>query len=179
MMDGMPTLPRPEALIAEYRRLAEPGANFLGLSIIRHRDLILKLIRRFSARTLLDYGSGRGDAYTGPSALHAFWKVRRPVLYDPAFPTHDVLPVLGFDGVLCSDVLEHIHPDDVDHVIDDLFRYAERFTWASVCTRPAKKAFPSGLNMHTTIQPIEWWRDRFTEAASRYPGVEWCLTETH
>ena len=145
----------------------------------RHRDLIRKIIRRFNARTLLDYGSGRGDAYSGADALHRFWGVARPELYDPAFPTHDTLPPrVRFDGVLCSDVLEHIHPEDVERVIDDLFGHAERFVWASVCTR-RRRSVPERHEHARHVQPIEWWHERFTEAAARYPGVEWCLTETH
>jgi hypothetical protein len=160
-----------------YRSMAEQGENFHGLSIVQHKDGIKVLIQKHKAFSLLDYGCGRGDAYWIPHTLHRGWGVPRPYLYDPSFEGHDHPPLPGhqFDGVLCSDVLEHIPEDDVDEFVRTLFGYAKKFVWASVCCRAAKKTFPDGTNLHVTIKPPIWWAKKFRDNAG---GVDWVLTET-
>ncbi len=155
--------------VALYRELAAGGKNFFGLSLLTRADEIGALIERTGARTILDYGSGRGDGYLPPHEVHKVWGVERPTLYDPAFPEHDVLPPAGvlFDGVICSDVLEHVPVREVDQVIDELFDFATKFVWCSYCSRPAKKLFPDGRNMHVTQKPPEWWERRFKDAQER------------
>lgn len=162
-------------LIPLYKEMVETGNNFHGLSILPHTGIIRKMINKTDAKTLLDYGSGRGDQYEPPNTLHAVWGVPKPFIYDPAFSTHDVLPVGTFDGVLCSDVLEHVPEQELDELIITLFNYAEKFVWASVCCRPAKKCFPDGRNMHVTINSIRWWRDLINKYAN---GKYHHITET-
>lgn len=165
-------------LVPLYREMAETGTQFHGLSIMAHRELIGKLIEFHKAKTLLDFGCGRGDAYYFPYQIHRDWGVSRPTLYDPAFMQHDELPPLGerFDGVLCSDVLEHVPEEDVRAFIEGLFARAKKFVWASVCCRPAKKTFADGTNLHVTIQPYLWWVYLFKSCAPK--GVAWTLVET-
>lgn len=169
-------------LIPLYRSMAADGANFRGLSILQHAKQIRDLVKGHQARTLLDYGCGAGEAYKSPHRVHATWGLRwfDVTLYDPAFPQLDDKPVGKFGGVLCSDVLEHVPEADVDAFIATLFTHARGFVWASVCCRPAKKCFPDGTNLHVTIHPLEWWRDRFTAAQLANPGatVPFTLVET-
>ena len=169
-----------DALIPLYRQMAEAGDNFQGLSILQHADAIGKLLRSNRARTVLDYGSGRGDAYSSPHKVYRQWGLARKdvTLYDPAFKGHDKLPARRFDAVVCSDVLEHIPEEDTERFVGDLFNHAKRVVWASVCCRPAKKTFPSGMNLHVTVCPLQWWQDTFADVALLFPGIEWHLVET-
>lgn len=166
-----------------YRQMADQGENFFGLSICQHEKTIRKLVRRTGAVTILDYGCGRGDAWGNGSKLYRDLGLKRKdiTLYDPAF-TANSRPIREdrkFDGVLCSDVLEHIPQPDVPAFIDNLFRHARKFVWASVCCREAKKCFPDGTNVHVTLQPYEWWMDQMHAANQRQVAqVEFCLTET-
>ena len=167
------------SLIPLYREMAETGDNFQGLSILKHSDAIGRLVRAYKARTLLDYGCGRGDAYHSPHKVYRQWGLKRSdvALYDPAFKKHEILPPRRFDAVLCSDVLEHIPEPDLDPFIADLFNHAKKFVWASVCCRPAKKTFPDGTNLHVTVAPFEWWQDRF-KRLGRGGGIDFHLVET-
>lgn len=175
-------------LVPLYKQMAAGGSAFRGLSILQHRQLIKDLVRKYRAKTLLDYGAGAGDAWKQPHRLHRELALRwfDVTLFDPAFPEHDDEPLGLFDGVLCSDVLEHIPEDDVDETIAKLFSHARKFVWASVCCRPAKKFFPDGeTNLHVTLQPMEWWQDRFLaaqaadlEAHRISEPVPFILTET-
>lgn len=163
-------------LIAQYRALAAKGDNLRGLAILRYRARIGELVRKHKAATLLDYGCGAGDAWKQPHRLHKELGLRwfDVKLYDPAFD-HNEKPHGQFDGVLCSDVLEHVPESELDDFVATLFGHARRFVWASVCTRPAKKCFPDGTNLHVTLQPIEWWRELF----ERYSGGKpWVLEES-
>lgn len=166
-----------------YRQMADTGENFHGLSIKQHEKTIRKLVRRTDAVTILDYGCGRGDAWGNGTKLHQDLGLKRKdiTLYDPAFKAHSrpIREDRKFDGVLCSDVLEHIPEPDVPAFIDRLFGHARKFVWASVCCREAKKCFPDGTNVHVTLQPYEWWMDQMHIANARLISpVEFCLTET-
>lgn len=164
-------------LVDQYRKLAATGASFTGLSIIQHESVIRRLIQKSRSKTVLDYGSGRGDAYRSPHRIHNFWGVPKPTLYDPAFPRHEAKPVGKFDAVLCSDVLEHIPEEHVEALIADLFWYAKKFVWASVCCRPAKKCFEDGTNMHVTVKEFAWWDEKMAEAHRR-TRIPYKLVET-
>lgn len=167
-------------LVPIYRELAADGLQFRGLSILTHRATIQKLVRRHGAQRLLDYGSGAGDAWRSPHRLHKdlrlhWWDV---VLYDPAFPEHEEEPTGMFDGVLCSDVLEHVPEGELDAMIERLYSHARRFLWASVCCRLAKKKFPDGTNMHVTIHKLPWWRDLFEKHRPKDREIDVVLSES-
>jgi hypothetical protein len=164
-------------LLKQYRDMAALGGNFRGFSLIQHAKEIRDVIARHRASTILDYGSGAGDAYKQPHELHKLWGLNRTriTLYDPSFK-HIDRPVTGkYSGVICSDVLEHVPEPEVDAFIDTLFSHAIDFVWASVCCRPAKKFFADGTNMHVTIHPIEWWREKFEALCE---GQTFYLVET-
>ena len=175
-------------LIKLYKQMAEDDANFRGLTILNHAKEIGALITKHKARSVLDYGCGAGDAYKSPHLLHRQWGLKwfEIELYDPAFQKHEEAPWGRFDGVVCSDVLEHIPEEDIDDTLGALFQYARKFVWASVCCRPAKKFFPDGVtNLHVTLKPMEWWEAKFETCgrATRLrledgAGVEWTLVET-
>lgn len=166
--------------IARYRELAATdGTNFSGLSILQHAKSIAKLVKSTGAKSMLDYGCGRGDAYRSPHKVHQTIGISRPfvTLYDPAFRRDNELPIGRYDLVVCSDVLEHVPEDEVDELILRLFAYAKKAVWASVCCRAAKKSFPDGVNMHCTVQPYAWWEAKF-KAASEHLDVPFDLVET-
>lgn len=166
-----------DSLVPAYRKMAD--ANFNGLSILNHVASIKAMIDATESRSMLDFGCGRGDAYRDPHNIHHELGIHftRLHLYDPAFPHIGALPPTKMDIVVCSDVLEHIPEPEVDAFIVRLFKYANRAVWASVCCRPAKKVFPgTDINLHVTVQPLEWWDTRFV--ANRVGSVIWHLEQT-
>lgn len=167
----------PADLIAEYRRLAATGKHLRGLSVLQHAAQIGELIRATGTLSVLDWGAGAGDAYRKPHRVHQRWGVPMPVRYDPAFPKF-ARSVAGerFDGVICTDVLEHIPEVNLDAAIQTLFGHAQRFVFASVCCRPAEKTFADGTNLHVTLRPLQWWLDTFEDHATA--GTVWHVVET-
>lgn len=159
-------------MIARYRDLVANGSdNFQGLGVVQYANQIGRLIRKSGSKTVLDYGCGGGFQYSGEYKIHEAWGTGVPELYDPAFPSHDELPKGKFDAVVCSDVLEHVPLDEVAELVYRLFDYSNKFVWASVCCRPAKKVFDDGLNMHVTIQPFWWWQAKFVKWSQGKPYV--------
>jgi hypothetical protein len=116
------------------------------------------------AKTLLDYGCGEGKQYT-IEYWHSFWNIM-PTLYDPAVKEFSKRPKGQFDGVICTDVLEHVPIDELDVAIEDLVGYSKLWCFVSVCCRRAKtnKNLPDGRNAHVTIRPRRWWRDKLNGA---------------
>lgn len=146
-----------EKLIAWYLEASSGGLQFHGLSILPHARELGILIRATGSTRLLDYGSGCGHQYGKHHRLHERWGVPQPTLYDPGVAGLEAKPAGTFDGVICSDVMEHVPERLVPAVLAEVFAYAEKFVWISVCCRPAKKKFPDGTNMHVTVRPQEWW----------------------
>jgi hypothetical protein len=62
------------------------------------------------------------------------------------------LPEGRFDGVVCTDVLEHCPEEDLPWIVGELFGYARLFVFANVACYPAAKKLPNGENAHCTIR---------------------------
>jgi len=164
--------------LAEYRKMAEAGSQFHGLSVLQHRDSIRKLARQVEAKSLLDWGAGRGDAYSSPHKLHHQLGISRKDvwLYDPSFAKHDRKPTGKYDLVVSSAVAEHVPESAVPTYLRALFSHAKKAVWLSHCSRPAKKFFSDGVtNLHCTVKPHEWWREKMEAACGGLPFV---LVET-
>jgi len=63
--------------------------------------------------------------------------------------------------VACIDVLEHIEPDCLTDVLDDLQRLVLKYGLFTVHTKPAVKILPDGRNAHLIQEPMTWWQDKF------------------
>jgi hypothetical protein len=55
------------------------------------------------------------------------------------------------------DVLEHIEPECLDDVLDDMKRCTLKGVFLSVSLVTAGKTLPDGRNAHLIVEPIEWW----------------------
>jgi hypothetical protein len=104
---------------------------------------------------VLDYGCGRG------TLLSALWDKHATLPfdfleYDPAIPEKDTKPTKA-DLVVCGDVLEHIEPDCLYAVLDDIRGIARSAVFLVVATQPAAKFLSDGRNAHLIVEPAEWW----------------------
>lgn len=141
----------------------EQGA-FKGYSLLPHVEDIANLIELRNARTLLDYGCGKGLQYTEKNA-HGAWGGIMPMLYDPHVEKFSVKPLGKFDGVICTDVLEHIPEEEIIRTWLDVINFGEEFgfVFATICVRKAKKKLPDGRNCHLTVKSKEWWLNKLIE----------------
>ena len=146
---------KPELISAEYRslniQLHQQNIAY-GVGGGKHADTVLKMMESTKLRSVLDYGCGKG--YLGKAlAKHGLpiWE------YDPAIPGKDESPRAA-DLVVCTDVLEHIEPDRLPWVLDDLRRCVRQVGFLVVHTGAAKKTLPDGRNTHLIQQGEAWWR---------------------
>lgn len=181
--------PRYVELNALYQQMHKEGTEdlppdhvFPGKSLPPQAASIKQMILKFGANSILDYGCGKGYQYepmnvnndqTGEKwdSIQAFWGVESITCYDPAYEPHMTLPEGQFDGVICTDVLEHCPEDDIHWIIGELFTYAKTFIFANIACYPAKKTLPNGENAHCTIQPPEWWMQIINHYAMQYPDI--------
>lgn len=171
-------------LLSEYRRMHTEGEQFSkipaaqtfkGQSLPRHAVTIKTLIDKYGARTILDYGSGKGWQYTalqpkledGTSfpSIPAYWGVE-VTCYDPGYEPYSRIPTGTFDGVISTDVLEHCPEDDIDWILAEMFGYATKFVFANVACYPAQKRLSSGENAHCTVRPKMWWLEALARASA-------------
>jgi len=161
------------------------GQTFPGQVLPRHVGSVARLVEAAGARTVLDYGAGKAGAYQAlpdqppespVKGMPAWGEDMRVTVYDPAFPPYSELPEDRFDGVICTDVLEHIAEQDIPWILQELFAHAKAFVYASVACYPAKKVLPNGENAHVCQKPPAWWDAQFRTAARAHPHVHWELS---
>lgn len=161
-LDGMNELDR---TIAMYRMMHRGPKMFRGASIKGHIEAIGDCVQRYGAKTLLDFGCGKGAQYT-ELKVHERWGVPMPALYDPGVPGIDVLPGGPFDGVISTDVMEHIPEAHVEEVLRQIIERADKFAFLCIFTEPSRKFLPDGRNCHVTVRPEAWWLDRVAAVAN-------------
>ena len=142
----------------EYRALnAELHARnpTYGTSGGKWAAKVHRLAKQYEAETVLDYGSGKGTlgmALRQNMVVPAYGFVE----YDPAVESKDAPPARA-DFIVCNDVLEHIEPDCLYAVLDDLHNLTRKAILLIVATVPAAKTLADGRNAHLIVEPGEWW----------------------
>ena len=150
-----------QALISdEYKEIqnAEHADPDYGYASNFYAELIAAVINECGADKILDYGAGKGGLGKA-LAPH----IKRPITvleYDPAIPSI-ATPPEPCPLVACIDVLEHIEPDLLDNVLDDLVRVCSGFFVFTVSTTEAIRFLPDGRNAHLIVKPLEWWLPKF------------------
>jgi hypothetical protein len=80
-----------------------------------------------------------------------------------------------YEGVVCVDLLPGFPDEDVSWMIDELFKSATKFVYASVACDPSNENLANGQNARVTQQLPEWWNGWFSLVARRHPSIRWKL----
>ena len=136
----------------EQNRLLHAARPDYGACGSRQAHQVTSFMRDFECETLLDYGCGKG------SLVEA---IPGTVGYDPAVPEFSERPGPA-DCVACLDVLEHIEPDCLDEVLEDLRTLSRKAVFLIISCRPAIKTLPDGRNAHLIVESPEWWIKRLS-----------------
>jgi hypothetical protein len=140
-------------LIEEYAQIHAREAY--GNTSLKNLRLLRPEIRLLRPNSIVDYGCGQ-------SRLLDRLDLGYPVdlyRYDPAIPAYASKPDVKADLLLNVDVLEHIEEADLDDILADM-RSMCRDALIIVDTAPAKRSLPDGRNLHVTLKPHDWWRER-------------------
>lgn len=129
-----------------------------GVASIGFAPIVQQVLQAIKATSLSDYGAGKQNL--NKALLAAGVQIDyRP--YDPAFPEYG--EAQSADLVCCIDVLEHIEPEYLDNVLDDLRRLTVKVGFFSIHSGPAVKILADGRNAHLIQQPSSWWLPRLCE----------------
>ena len=143
----------------QYRKILQQvhSAGVWGVAASTMIDSIEKFVRRAGVNHVLDYGAGSSGI------LQRELPLRVPGLtidsYEPGIPELAAIPEPA-PLVLCIDVLEHVEPEYVDAVLDDLQRVTIKYGFFTIATQPAQRILPDGRNAHLTVRPIKWWVEK-------------------
>jgi len=114
--------------------------------------LVRDVMQRFQCESLSDYGAGKKVLW------ESLGKPEKYYPYDPAFPEYGEAKTA--DLVVCIDVLEHIEPELIDNVLDDLKRLVTNYGFFSIHLGPARKFLADGRNAHLIQKPADWWAEK-------------------
>lgn len=150
---------KPALISEDYRRqnaqLHKDNLAY-GVGAGRHADTIKKLVATLKRTdglppAVLDYGCGKG--YLQKALSFPIFE------YDPAIVGKDE-SAKPADLVCCLDVLEHIEPDKLAFVLDDLRRCVRQVGYFVIHTDQAAKTLPDGRNTHLIQEGRDWWEER-------------------
>jgi hypothetical protein len=138
----------------EYRteQAALHAVGNYGTAALQFGDQVSNLVNSLECRTLLDYGCGSKRSLL--RVLDVDHDVRYQG-YDPAVPGADKKEPA--DLVTCIDVLEHIEPELLEDVLDDLMFLSPLWAFFTIHTGPANKVLSDGRNAHLIQAQPEWW----------------------
>jgi hypothetical protein len=124
-----------------------------GTSGKKWADAVEFLNKKYKINSILDYGCGKQTLSSALPQLNITG-------YDPAIPELAARPSSA-DLVVCGDVLEHVEPEHLEQVINDLDQLTQKITFVVLSTREAKKILKDGRNAHLIVQPADWWIKKF------------------
>jgi hypothetical protein len=128
-----------------------------GATAERKIPKILKHALRFNSNNILDYGAGYGGF--GINVRKQYGEEYNVIDYEPGRPDVSDKPDPQ-DFIICIDVLEHVEPECVESVLDDLKRVILKGGFFTISTTEAFKILSDGRNAHLTIQPWDWWLEK-------------------
>ena len=142
----------------EYRAMQSElheNPNY-GIASTYFAPIVDDIVDRFKINDLLDYGAGK---------LRLRDSIRSQVnytAYEPSNPKYSDAPE-PTEFVTCIDVLEHIEPELLDNVLDDLHRVVVKYGLFTIHTGPAVKTLPDGRNAHLIQESYTWWQPKIKE----------------
>jgi len=176
MSDPLKTIP----VDLEARREHERGkyAALVGTRYgsSNHGQHAYAIVQGFRPRFVVDFGCGRNLfirhlrrlGIDGLGVDFAFPEA------DIVAPMHRVPLSAGIaDVVTAFDALEHLLPEEVDEVLDEMRRIAVRGGGGrfvlSICTRESKTKV-NGEGLHPTVKPRGWWLERIGRVGTVAPS---------
>lgn len=119
-----------------------------GTSAVRHVESVRNFADQLKTHDILDYGCGKAYLQKGlPFPIQN---------YDPCMPEYNRRPDPA-KIVVCTDVLEHIEPNCLASVLDDLTHLTKELLFLTVSCQPASKFLQDGRNAHLIVETPNWW----------------------
>ena len=161
----------------EQQKQLHQNPNY-GVASLQYAPLVIQMVDRIGAKSISDYGAGKCNLQKKMNELGRSNFQYYP--YDPAFPEYG--GPKKADLVCCIDVLEHIEPQYLKAVLQDLGRITYRVGLVTIHTGPAAKHLSDGRNAHLIQKPASWWLPQLCEhfeiaELQGSPGGFWIVVE--
>ena len=127
-----------------------------GTSAHYQTSKVAAVVTELGVATVLDYGCGQGTLKPKLVQSCPTLDVRE---YDPAIAKKSARPEPA-ELVACIDVLEHIEPDKIDAVLQDLYELSQKAAFFVIATRPAIAVLPDGRNAHLIVETPDYWTEK-------------------
>jgi len=168
--------------------------NWAGNDSKNYHNQIRALMDRYNAKTVLDYGCGKGEQYstlnsyvlhgapphvnTEPMTFQTRINAQSIYKFDPCVEEFNIEPVdKKFDAVICTQVLGSIPDVDIPWIKDKLMNYATKFVFIglhSAAPKSKKRIYdPAHINYYRTI---EWYQEKFSNWSG--PALYWWFRDT-
>lgn len=157
---------------AEYTRIHEQHPKFFaGMSLKRYVNDLVKIVAEHQPASLLDYGCGKGYQYL-KARYHERWGGLLPHCYDFGVRQLADKPTRNFDGVINTDMMEHVPEEKVAETLDEIIRFTtgpKPFVFFAISCVPDDKPFrlSDGRGVHVTLKPPAWWLEQIQAALGR------------
>ena len=185
---------------AYYLKSVELGKQFQlnnsswsGNDCKNYHNQIRVLMDKHHAKTVLDYGCGKGSQYenmvqfgmlnnqlTEPMTFQTRINAESVYKFDPCVKEFEIEPVgQQFDAVICTQVLGSIPDVDKPWLRDKLMNYATKFVFIGLHTpdKPVKsKKRIYDPNWLTYPRTIEWYQEQFEDWTG--PDLYWWFRDT-
>ena len=162
------------------KQFQKENSTWSGNDCKNYHNQIRLLMDKYNAKTVLDYGCGKGQQYITKTAygLHNGYRTEPMTfktrinadsvhLFDPCISDFEIEPVgKKFDAVICTQVLGSIPDADIEWVKNKLMNYATKFVFIGLHNpdkpvKSKKQIYNSEFINYN--RNIEWYQERFKE----------------
>lgn len=128
--------------------------NHYGCKSHRHLPNVFSLMVKHKCLSMLDYGCGKGALVRKFQSDLPEYRVQG---YDPGHPDYLADPFPA-DMLVCTDVLEHIEPECLEHVLKEIRTLSRKVVFFVIALRlDSSKLLPDGSNPHKIVQSVDDW----------------------
>ena len=183
-----------------YEQSVELGKQFQlnnsswgGDDCKNYHNQIRVLMDKYNAKTVLDYGCGKGRQYinlfpyvlsdlqvTEPMTFQTRINAESVYKFDPCVKEFEIEPIgQTFDAVICTQVLGGIPDVDMSWLSDKLMNYATKFVFIGL--HKPDKPVKSKKQMYdpaylSPSRSVNWYIDRFSDWKG--PPLYWWFRDT-
>jgi SAM-dependent methyltransferase len=176
------------------KKFQKENSSWAGTDCKNYHNYIRALMDKYDAKTVLDYGCGKGNQYvdvlpyilpdkkqlTEPMTFKTRINAESVYQFDPCVEEFEIEPVgQTFDAVICTQVLGSIPDVDMPWLKDKLMNYATKFVFIGLRNpgRPPKsKKRMYDPNHVTYIRTVEWYQEQFKDWSG--PDLYWWFRNT-
>jgi hypothetical protein len=175
------------------KKFQKENSSWAGTDCKSYHNYIRSLMDKYDAKTVLDYGCGKGSQYTDvvpyilpnkqptePMTFQTRINAESVYKFDPCVEEFEIEPVgEKFDVVICTQVLGSIPDLDILWLKDKLMNYATKFVFIGLHKpdKPVKaKKRMYDPNWITYPRTVEWYQNQFKDWTG--PDLYWWFRNT-